>query len=188
MHAVRRSAALTLLLLLAVTFGPLLCRIGGDQAWLAGRAATAAAQWRTGLVAAHAADAADTGAANTAAANTNAANTGTARAHATGAGATRPADAATSSRPAAAHGGPQLDDRAPLAVAAAPKRCSNRHAPAPSESAPLPAPHRGEPLAPATTGAGPRAADLPAQHARARPPTGSAPAVDHTSLLPVLRI
>ncbi|MFI9260012.1 hypothetical protein ACIGT4_20270 [Streptomyces sioyaensis] len=164
MHAVRRSAALTLLLLLAVTFGPLLCRIGGDQAWLAGRAATAAAQWRTGLVAAHAADAPHTD-------------------------ATSPADdAATPSRPAAAHGGPQLDDRAPLAVAAAPKRCSNRHAPAPSESAPLPAPHRGEPLAPATTGAGPRAADLPAQHARARPPTGSAPAVDHTSLLPVLRI
>ncbi|RXS66052.1 hypothetical protein EST92_29180 [Streptomyces sp. TM32] len=159
MHAVRRSAALTLLLLLAVTFGPLLCRIGGDQAWLAGRAATAAAQWRTGLVAAHAADTAHAGAAHT--------------------GPTRPA---------AAHDGPQLDDRAPLAVAAAPKRCSNRHAPAPSESAPLPAPHRGEPLAPATTGAGPRAADLPAQHARARPPTGSAPAVDHTSLLPVLRI
>ncbi|MFI1305370.1 hypothetical protein [Streptomyces sioyaensis] len=173
MHAVRRSAALTLLLLLAVTFGPLLCRIGGDQAWLAGRAATAAAQWRTGLVAAHAADAA---------------NTGAAHANATGVGATRPADAAAPSRPAAAHGGPQLDDRAPLAVAAAPKRCSNRHAPAPSESAPLPAPHRGEPLAPATIGAGPRAADLPAQHARARPPTGSSPAVDHTSLLPVLRI
>ncbi|MBM4793393.1 hypothetical protein HXP44_15345 [Streptomyces sioyaensis] len=168
MHAVRRSAALTLLLLLAVTFGPLLCRIGGDQAWLAGRAATAAAQWRTGLVAAHAADAA--------------------HANTTGVGATPPADAAAPSRPAVAHGGPQLDDRAPLAVAAAPKRCSNRHAPAPSESAPLPAPHRGEPLAPATTGAGPRAADLPAQHARARPPTGSAPAVDHTSLLPVLRI
>lgn len=174
MHAVRRSAALTLLLLLAVTFGPLLCRIGGDQAWLAGRAATAAAQWRTGLVAAHAADATNTDAANTDAAH---------------AGATSPADdAATPSRPTAAHGGPQLDDRAPLAVAAAPKRCSNRHAPAPDESVPLPAPHRGEPLAPATTGAGPRAADLPAQHARARPTTGSAPAVDHTSLLPVLRI
>ncbi len=43
MRHVRRSATLTLLLLLAVTFGPLLCRIGGDQAWLAGRAATAAA-------------------------------------------------------------------------------------------------------------------------------------------------
>ncbi|MCF3177426.1 hypothetical protein IPZ61_29450 [Streptomyces sioyaensis] len=179
MHAVRRSAALTLLLLLAVTFGPLLCRIGGDQAWLAGRAATAAAQWRTGLVAAHAADATRTDEAHTNATRTDAAH----------AGATTPADeAAPSPRPAAAHGGPQLDDRAPLAVAAAPKRCSNRHAPAPSESAPLPAPHRGEPLAPATTGAGPRAADLPAQHARARPPTGSAPAVDHTSLLPVLRI
>ncbi|WP_190142073.1 hypothetical protein, partial [Streptomyces glebosus] len=48
MHPVRRSAALTLLLLLTVTFGPLLCRIGGDQAWLAGRAATAAADWRAG--------------------------------------------------------------------------------------------------------------------------------------------
>ncbi|SEE55449.1 hypothetical protein [Streptomyces sp. 2314.4] len=184
MHAVRRSAALTLLLLLAVTFGPLLCRIGGDQAWLAGRAAMAAAQWRTGLVAAHAADAASTDAASTDATHTDATHT-----DATHAGATSPAgDAATPSRPGTAHGGPQLDDRAPLAVAAAPKRCSNRHAPAPSESAPLPAPHRGEPLAPATTGAGPRAADLPAQHARARPPTGSAPAVDHTSLLPVLRI
>ncbi|MFI9081036.1 hypothetical protein ACIGW8_31970 [Streptomyces sioyaensis] len=179
MHAVRRSAALTLLLLLAVTFGPLLCRIGGDQAWLAGRAATAAAQWRTGLVAPHAAEATHTDAAHTDATHTDAAH----------AGATRPADdAATPSRPGTARGGPQLDDRAPLAVAAAPKRCSNRHAPAPSESAPLQAPHRGEPLAPATTGAGPRAADLPAQHARARPPTGSAPAVDHTSLLPVLRI
>ncbi|TXC93559.1 hypothetical protein, partial [Streptomyces sp. ISID311] len=119
MHAVRRSAALTLLLLLAVTFGPLLCRIGGDQAWLAGRAATAAAQWRTGLVAAHAADAPHTDAPHT--------------------DATSPAgDAATPSRPGTAHSGPRLDDRAPLAVAAAPKRCSNRHAPAPSESAPLP--------------------------------------------------
>ncbi|GLW18848.1 MULTISPECIES: hypothetical protein [Streptomyces] len=165
MHAVRRSAALTLLLLLAVTFGPMLCRIGGDQAWLAGRAATAAAHWRTGLVAADAA------------------------AHAgAGPGAARPADAAGTPRRAAAHGGPRLDDRAPLAVAAAPKRCSNRHAPGTDESAPLPTPHRGEPLAPATTGSGPRAADLPARHALARPPTDAAPAVDDTSLLPVLRI
>lgn len=168
MHAVRRSAALTLLLLLAVTFGPLLCRIGGDQAWLAGRAATAAAHWRTGLVAA---DAAGAGA------------------HAgVRPGAARPADAVGAPRPAAAHDGPRLDDRAPLAVAAAPKRCSNRHAPGTDESAPLPTPHRGEPLAPATAGTGPRAADLPARHALARPPTDAAPAVDDTSLLPVLRI
>lgn len=48
MHRLRRSATLTLLLLLAVAFGPLLCRIGGDQAWLAGRAAAAAETWRTG--------------------------------------------------------------------------------------------------------------------------------------------
>src|SRR5438093_1081619 len=48
MHRLHRSATLTLLLLLAVTFGPLLCRIGGDQAWLAGRAAAAAELWQTG--------------------------------------------------------------------------------------------------------------------------------------------
>ncbi|WP_433858332.1 hypothetical protein [Streptomyces kronopolitis] len=174
MRAVRRSAALTLLLLLAVTFGPMLCRIGGDQAWLAGRAATAAAHWRTGLVAADAAGSlahADAGA------------------HAgVGPVSARPADAGGAPRRAAAHGGPRLDDHAPLPVATTPKRCSNRHAPGTDESAPLPAPHRGEPLAPATAGAGPRAADLPAQHALARPPTDAAPAVDDTSLLPVLRI
>ncbi|TJZ46094.1 hypothetical protein FCH28_26590 [Streptomyces piniterrae] len=37
MRHVRRSYATTLLLLLAVTFGPLLCRTGGDQAQPAGR-------------------------------------------------------------------------------------------------------------------------------------------------------
>ncbi|MDC7336812.1 hypothetical protein PQR15_10215 [Streptomyces lydicus] len=41
---------------------------------------------------------------------------------------------------------------------------------------------------PATTGAGPLAADLPAQYALARPPTDGASAADHTALLPVLRI
>ncbi|MEU8785157.1 hypothetical protein [Streptomyces sp. NPDC048637] len=174
MHHVRRSAALTLLLLLAVTFGPMLCRIGGDQAWLAGRAATATAAWR----AADAPPAADASPAAAADATGPADGTATAR----------PADGTATARPAAAHSGPRLDTAAPLAVAQAPKRCSGRHAPGPDESAPLPAPHRGEPLAPATTGAGPLAADLPAQCALARPPTDSASAVDHTALLPVLRI
>ncbi|MGA5565219.1 hypothetical protein ACPCUV_29185 [Streptomyces platensis] len=164
MHPVRRSAALTLLLLLTVTFGPLLCRIGGDQAWLAGRAATAAADWRTGDATAAAAP--DT---------------------------TGPADGTTGARPATerpatAHHAPRLDPAAPLAVAQAPKRCSDRHAPGPEESAPLPAPHRGEPLAPATVGPGPLAVDLPAQCALARPPTDSTSVIDHTALLPVLRI
>ncbi|MFE5740635.1 hypothetical protein [Streptomyces celluloflavus] len=46
MRPVCRSAVLTPLLLLAVTFAPLLCRIGGDQMWSAvGRSATAAAAW-----------------------------------------------------------------------------------------------------------------------------------------------
>ncbi|MFG2495901.1 hypothetical protein ACGFSD_33370 [Streptomyces caniferus] len=157
MHHVRRSATLTLLLLLAVTFGPLLCRIGGGQAWQAGRAATAAAAWRTD-----------------------------------GATAAAPAAVTRADRNAPAHpaagNGPRLDPDAPVAVVHAPKRCSDRHAPGPAESAPLPTPHRGEPLAPATTGPGPLAADLPAQFALARPPTDSAPARDRTALLPVLRI
>ncbi|MGW3010578.1 hypothetical protein ACWC9R_17360 [Streptomyces sp. NPDC001219] len=158
MHHVRRSAALTLLLLLTVAFGPLLCRSGGDLAWLEGRAATATTAWRT-------ADATPAAAPD----------------------ATAP-DRPATGRSAAAHGGPRLDPDAPLAVAQAPKRCSGRHAPSPDESAPLPAPQRGEPLAPATTGAGPLAMDLPAQCALARPPTDSASATDHTALLPVLRI
>ncbi|WP_030982071.1 hypothetical protein [Streptomyces sp. NRRL S-1813] len=165
MHHVRRSGTLTLLLLLAVTFGPLLCRIGGDQAWLSGRAATAAASWRTGGAPAAAPDAT--------AVPPDAAN---------------PAGGDTPARPAAADSGPQLDPDAPVAVVHAPKKCSDRHAPGPDESAPLPAPHRGEPLAPATTGPGPLAADLPAQCALARPPTDGAPATDPTTLLPVLRI
>lgn len=101
MHHVRRSATLTLLLLLAVTFGPLLCRIGGDQAWLSGRAATAAATWRTGDAPAAAPD--------TAAVSPDAAN---------------PAGGGTPARPAAADSGPQLDPDAPVAVAHAPKKCS----------------------------------------------------------------
>ncbi|MEU3993376.1 hypothetical protein AB0F24_34365 [Streptomyces platensis] len=164
MHPVRRSAALTLLLLLTVTFGPLLCRIGGDQAWLAGRAATAAADRRAG-------DATPAAAPDT-----------------TGPDTTAPADRTAAARPAAAHDGPRLDPAAPLAVAPAPKRCSDRHAPGPDEGAPLPAPHRGEPLAPATIGPGPLAVDLPVQCALARPPTDSASVIDPTALLPVLRI
>lgn len=161
MHQLRRSAALSLLLLLAVTFGPLLCRTGGDQAWPAGPATTAAA-----------------------AADRRAADAPPAAA----ADATGPADGTATVRPAAAHSGPRLGTDAPVAVAHVPKRCSDRHAPGPDESAPPPAPHRGEPLAPATTGPGPLAADLPAQYALARPPTDTASAVDHTALLPVLRI
>ncbi|MGA5270572.1 hypothetical protein [Streptomyces lydicamycinicus] len=174
MRPVRRSAALTLLLLLTVTFGPLLCRIGGDQAWLAGRAATAAADWRAGdATPAAALDA--TGPAD----GTAAARPATERP-----ATERPA----TERPAAAHHGPRLDPTAPLAVTQAPKRCSDRHAPGPEETAPLPAPHRGEPLAPATIGPGPLAVDLPVQCALARPPTDSASVIDHTALLPVLRI
>ncbi|WP_328548129.1 hypothetical protein [Streptomyces platensis] len=174
MHPVRRSAALTLLLLLTVTFGPLLCRIGGDQAWLAGRAATAAADRRAGDATPAAAP--DTTAPDTTAPDTTAPDT------------TGPADRTATARPAAAHHGPRLDPAAPLAVAHAPKRCSDRHAPGPDEGAPLPAPHRGEPLAPATIGPGPLAVDLPAQCALARPPTDSASVIDPTALLPVLRI
>ncbi|WP_275462869.1 hypothetical protein [Streptomyces noursei] len=140
MHRLRRSATLTLLLLLAVAFGPLLCRIGGDQAWLAGRAAAAAETWRTGPAG--------------------------------------PA-AASAARPAAT---------APIAVADAVKNCSGRHAPSQGEAAPLPAPHRAELPAPDATAPGPLAADLPHRFALARPPTGTAPATDHTALLPVLRI
>ncbi|MFD0167875.1 hypothetical protein ACFVJH_27595 [Streptomyces decoyicus] len=174
MHHVRRSATLTLLLLLAVTFGPLLCRVGGDQAWLSGRAATAAASWRTGGATAVSPDAAKAPAPDIATAvSPDAAN---------------PAGGDTPARPAAADSGPQLDPDAPVAMVHAPKKCSDRHAPGPDESAPLPTPHRGEPLAPATTGAGPLAADLPAQCALARPPTDGASATDHTTLLPVLRI
>ncbi|ANZ16181.1 membrane protein [Streptomyces noursei ATCC 11455] len=140
MHRLRRSATLTLLLLLAVTFGPLLCRIGGDQAWLAGRAAAAAEFWR---------------------------------------GAPAEPAATFAAHPAAT---------APIAVADTVKNCSGRHAPSPGEAAPLPAPHRAEPLAPDVTAPGPLAADLPHRFALARPPTGAAPTPDHTALLPVLRI
>ncbi|MEU6327865.1 hypothetical protein ABZ851_11350 [Streptomyces sp. NPDC047049] len=191
MHHVRRSATLTLLLLLAVTFGPLLCRIGGDQAWLAGRAAAATAAWRADA-ATPASPAAARTAASPADADASADEDGPAYGGAPADGdapAYGPADGDAPTRPSAATaGGPRLDPGAPLAVAHAPKKCSNRHAPGPAESAPLPTPHRGEPLAPATTGVGPLAADLPAQYALARPPTDSAPARDRTPLLPVLRI
>ncbi|WP_328384545.1 hypothetical protein OHS81_10475 [Streptomyces sp. NBC_00400] len=180
MHHVRRSATLTLLLLLAVTFGPLLCRIGGDQAWSAGRSAAATAAWRAGAATA-ASPAAAHPAASPADGDASADGDGPADGHAS-------PDGYAPARPSAATGGPRLDPGAPIAVAHAPKKCSNRHAPGPAESAPLPTPHRGEPLAPATTGPGPLAVDLPAQHALARPPTDSAPARDRTPLLPVLRI
>lgn len=135
MDAMRRSAVMTLLLLLAVAFGPLLCRAGGDQARAGARAGGGESAWS-----------------------------------------------------AVAQGGQEADGAAPVQVADAPKRCSDRHAPGPEESAPPPASHRGEPLSPATTGPGPLAADLPAQFALARPPTDGASAADHTALLPVLRI
>ncbi|WP_407549870.1 hypothetical protein QOM21_11800 [Streptomyces sp. Pv4-95] len=158
MRQVRRSATPILLLLLAVTFGPLLCRIGGDQAWLAGRAATAAAAPAVGAAAVGAA--------------------------APAAEAQRPAtgrDVTAGPRGGASRG-------APLAVADTAKKCSGRHAPAPDESVPLPAPHRGEPLAPTTAGPAPLAADAPAQYALARPPTDGAPTADPHALQPVLRI
>ncbi|MEU5212649.1 hypothetical protein [Streptomyces sp. NPDC020742] len=139
MHRSRRPAVM-LLLLLTVTFGPLLCRSGGAQAQA------------VGLV-------------------TPAVSEATAAALAPGGTTAAAPDVATTPD-----------------VAAAPKRCSDRHAPGPQESAPLPAPHRAEPLAPATTGAGPLSVDLPAQFALARPPTDGSSATDHTALLPVLRI
>ncbi|UQA93010.1 hypothetical protein [Streptomyces halobius] len=131
MRQVRRSAALTLLLLLAVTFGPLLCRTGGEQVWPAGRSV------ETALT---------------------------------------------------VHSGQLPDAGAPLVVADTPKKCSGRHAPGPNESVPLPSPQRGEPLAPAATGPAPLATDAAAQCALARPPTGSSPTTEHSSLRPVLRI
>ncbi|MEV5595064.1 hypothetical protein [Streptomyces sp. NPDC052496] len=138
MARVRRSAAATLLLLLAVTFGPLLCRVGGVPP----------------------APALPAAAAQTAAAQT----------------AVQAADGATAG-PVTHH-----------AVAQAPKKCSGQHAPSQNESVPVPTPNRGEPLAPAATAPAPVTAAAPACCALARPPTGTAPATDHTALLPVLRI
>ncbi|MCB5908375.1 hypothetical protein [Streptomyces pinistramenti] len=152
-HA-RRPAAAILLLLLAVTFGPLLCRTGGDQAGKAAQATTASSTF---------------------------ADTGTADAAADGPGtATGPVG------PAAGH---RADRFAVWTdVIDVPKRCSGQHAPGNDESAPLPAPHRVEPLAPGTAGPAPMAVDAPAQFALARPPTAAAGDADHSTLLPVLRI
>ncbi|MEV0373696.1 hypothetical protein AB0I10_28455 [Streptomyces sp. NPDC050636] len=155
MQQVRRSAAMTLLLLLAVTFGPLLCRIGGDQAWLAGRSSEAALTASSGQIP----DAVLT------------------------ASSGQIPDAVLT-----ASSGQAPDAAAPIAMADTPKKCSGRHAPAPDESVPLPTPHRGEPLAPVAAGPAPLATDAAAQFALARPPTGSSPATEHTSLRPVLRI
>ncbi|KOT93804.1 hypothetical protein ADK86_18445 [Streptomyces sp. NRRL F-5755] len=145
MERVRRSAVATLLLLLAVTFGPLLCRVGGVEAVPTARAAVpqaAVAQAET--------------------AQTEAAETQ--EAHAADRTATH------------------------YAMAQAPKKCSGQHAPSQNESAPVPTPNRGEPLTPAATGPAPLTAHAPACFALARPPTGTAPATDHTALLPVLRM
>ncbi|GCD42881.1 hypothetical protein [Streptomyces paromomycinus] len=138
MERVRRSAAVTLLLLLAVTFAPLLCRVGGVPATPALPAAVAQA-----AVAQTAVQAGDDTAA-----------------------------------------GPVAHQ----AVAQSPKKCSGQHAPSQNESVPVPTPNRGEPLAPAATAPAPIAVAAPACFAPARPPTGTAPATDHTALLPVLRI
>ncbi|MFD8546607.1 hypothetical protein [Streptomyces sp. NPDC059649] len=157
MHQLRRSAGMLLLLLLAVTFGPLLCRTGLTAVAPAGRTAAPAAV-------------AKSAAAPAAMARTAGATDG------------RPAADPTAAPPT----GPLP---APPAAGDPAKRCSDRHAPGPEESAPLPTPHRGEPLAPApTAGPGPLAADAPAQFALARPPTDHTPATDPTALLPVLRI
>ncbi|WP_030018250.1 hypothetical protein [Streptomyces monomycini] len=138
MERVRRSAAATLLLLLAVTFAPLLCRVGGVPPEPV--RPTAMAQAAVAQAAAQAGDEAAAG-------------------------------------PVAHH-----------AVAQAPKKCSGQHAPSQNESVPVPTPNRGEPPAPAATAPAPLAAAAPASFASARPPTGTAPATDHTALLPVLRI
>ncbi|MFI9229606.1 hypothetical protein [Streptomyces rimosus] len=149
MERVRRSAVATLLLLLAVTFGPLLCRVGGVEAAPTARAAVPQAV-----------------AAQAEAAQTEAAET---------------QEAQTADRAAT---GPATY----YAMAQAPKKCSGQHAPSQNESAPVPTPNRGEPLTPAATGPAPFAAHAPACFALARPPTGTAPATDHTALLPVLRM
>ncbi|KOT81139.1 hypothetical protein AABB02_28525 [Streptomyces rimosus] len=139
MERVRRSAVATLLLLLAVTFGPLLCRVGGVEAVPTARAAVPQAE------------------------------------------KAEPQEAQTADRAAT---GPATY----YAMAQAPKKCSGQHAPSQNESAPVPTPNRGEPLTPAATGPAPFAAHAPACFALARPPTGTAPATDHTALLPVLRM
>ncbi|MGW2404628.1 hypothetical protein ACWCXK_08880 [Streptomyces sp. NPDC001739] len=143
MHQLRRSGLTMLLLLLAVTFGPLLCRTGLEAPAPAGRTTASAAAAIAGPA----------------------------------------TDGPPAAEPAA------VPPTVPPTAADPAKRCSNRHAPGPDESAPLPVPHRGEPLAPApTAGPGPLAADAPAQFALARPPTDHTPANDPTALLPVLRI
>ncbi|MEU3709584.1 hypothetical protein [Streptomyces catenulae] len=168
MTTTRRPAAVIWLLLLAVTFGPLLCRTGGDQSW---RAAPTAAT--TALPAA--ADAPTAPAPRTAATTADADTAPSADADAAG----PRADGA----PDPAH---RLTARTDLVDV--PRRCSGRHAPGPDESAPLPAPHRGEPLAPSvavpvTTAAAPLGRPVPV-----RSGTGPAGPADPATLLPVLRI
>ncbi|KAA6213873.1 hypothetical protein CP973_32340 [Streptomyces albofaciens JCM 4342] len=176
MERVRRSAVATLLLLLAVTFAPLLCRVGGVQAVPAARAAVAqggvlqAAMGQGGGGVLRAAPAQD------GVARPVVPEDGAAQDVVPQAGTAQAADRAVSGP--AAH----------YAVAQAPKKCSGQHAPSQSESAPVPVPNRGEPLTPAATGPAPLAAHAPACFALARPPTGTASATDHTALLPVLRM
>ncbi|GAA3179867.1 MULTISPECIES: hypothetical protein [Streptomyces] len=170
MTATRRPAAVIWLLLLAVTFGPLLCRTGGDQSWRAPQTAHAAgprpaADAPAAPVLRDTADQAD---ADTADPRTDPAP---------------PVGARAGDGPDRTH---RLTARTDLVDV--PRRCSGRHAPGPDESAPLPAPHRGEPLAPstavpATTAAAPLGRPVPA-----RPDTGPAGPADPATLLPVLRI
>ncbi|MFF9477307.1 hypothetical protein [Streptomyces sp. NPDC014733] len=157
MTATRRPAAVIWLLLLAVTFGPLLCRTGGDQSWRAAPTAATAA-WR-------AADAPAAPAPRDAA---------------------PPADADLRPGAAASDRAHRLTARTDLVDV--PRRCSGRHAPGPDESAPLPAPHRGEPLAPSVAAAVTTAAAPLGRPVPARPGTGPAGPADPATLLPVLRI
>ncbi|MFH9423320.1 hypothetical protein [Streptomyces sp. NPDC017529] len=163
MERVRRAATATLLLLLAVTFGPLLCRVGGAQP--APAAGTAVAQ---------------------AAAVTPPAAVIPAASAGRGTPDRAPSGSGTPERAAAER--TEAGPAAGVPVAEGTKKCSRQHAPGQNESVPVPTPNRGEPSAPAATGPAPLAADGPACFALARPPTGTAPATDHTALLPVLRI
>ncbi|WP_405744715.1 hypothetical protein OG422_22120 [Streptomyces sp. NBC_01525] len=170
MTATRRPAAAIWLLLLAVTFGPLLCRTGGDQSWGAVQATAMAGPRATGAPAAPALrDAAppeDTA---------------------------RPAEPRTDTAPPTGDRADAAPDRTHRLAARTdlvdvPRHCSGRHAPGPDESAPLPTPHRGEPLAPSVAVPATLAAAPPARPVPARSDTGPAGPADPATLLPVLRI
>ncbi|MGW1836280.1 hypothetical protein [Streptomyces sp. NPDC002067] len=177
MTPTRRPAAVIWLLLLAVTFGPLLCRTGGDQSWAARTTAATAprtAEAPTAPAPHDAAPPADGDTAYPAAFRTDTAHPGDATAE-------RAAGAATA--PDRTH---RLTARTDLVDI--PRRCSGRHAPGPGEAAPLPVPHRAEPPAlstvePVATAAAPLVRPAPAHSG-----TGPAGPADPASLLPVLRI